>query len=1329
MLRWAVTVTLVGANAVTAQTPQPTAASPNFPPFPTFTLPPTLEPTRLRATEPPSAVETTRAPARALSTATPTLARTTQPTPAPTFAPTTWSPVPNVPPTTWAPWIAGWTPATTCDTTLGRQYVQTTRYNLCFQCNALALVQLVTNLNGGYDLLNGGYNFSQLIPCPIECVDSAESDRFETLSDCLGLVSQESSLEQSRINDSSTDENVTATFNLGGTPQVGRGVRFYRQNTDRARDHLLDSDDSGGRQLVQERFVVVGESRSQGGGRRQRRSLADGQLAIAYTLATRDYSMNKTVDTVDGAAGSLGSHINLAFAANEESTPIAPYPSSYNFLGPQIESAGVIFPNNSVVAAVEGDVTFSLSVDAPDGFWVRPDTGEIMISTPNVIGNVTFALLANYPGVAPVVLRLFDITIMHRDVNLPQNGPNGYSCANDGAPTDYTEFDNSFFCTCSVSGDFVGSNCADLSFIQATSVTLGGGDWSHFQTRWAAEKPYIIDPPLYDRIAIMPQNTTVTDADTSIWWEIRCETFTNLRTGNSVNRSTTPDGVFIDTTTGRLSVAFEEDQVGIAYTGCALRIFFTQRNFLPFIVVPNMNFTVMDPDFGKARLVVVNFTFGQSNAPDGVTRAFPNQTNWTIGETYTIPPLESVFLRARSDDDDDIPLDPSVYAEVQYVLKTISGPVHNFFIKSDTGEMTGSTNNNPSLTRLQIRITHPDFLDAIVSPMTVRALFADTDDRSNAVGPNGRDCAESRLRIDDEFLYDGVFQCNCTGFINTGDNCDEPRAEAHKSDSTDNTASMTVIGVAVAVIVIVAIFAAVQLYQKRQAYIKLMQPVDFTEQLERLAAAGFVHKTDKDPKPRELDRRSIEPLVELGSGNFGEVWSGTWTEDRRSTINSRKSGISRHNSTLEKIPVAIKMLKRDTPDANDEFLREASVTWQFDHENVVKMYGVVTSGAPYLLILELCSHGELKSYLQSGDPDDEDHYALGRLFHFLVGIAEGMNHLIQCGYVHRDLAARNVLIGDNFEAKICDFGLGRETADEKDYYQTDNANMLVPIRWTDPDVLGTGRFSEYTDVWAYGITAMEIFTRGETPYRGWLNTFVIEQTKNGYRMPCPEGCPEEVYNSVIFPCWLPSDENASPRRPNFSILCAELARLGAKIDPRKRTQSTEAVQKRDTMAARKKNQAYVSADAPSPSTDPASPQGSEYYEYSQHAPPPSEMAGRSDSDASSYASPSKSGFYEVPVSGGETPQSGGRPPALTSPAATDGNIKAPPQLYSFTDRRRSSAGSITWNAALLQEEGGFESAIPEESETTPAHSSNGHGTTGKKAPTKNVSGTSSMTSL
>jgi len=133
-------------------------------------------------------------------------------------------------------------------------------------------------------------------------------------------------------------------------------------------------------------------------------------------------------------------------------------------------------------------------------------------------------------------------------------------------------------------------------------------------------------------------------------------------------------------------------------------------------------------------------------------------------------------------------------------------------------------------------------------------------------------------------------------------------------------------------------------------------------------------------------------------------------------------------------------------------------------------------------------------------------------------------------------------------------------------------------------------------VWAYGVTAIEIFTRGATPYRGWLNTYIIEQTKAGYRMPCPEGCPPEVYKSVIYPCWLSSDENASPRRPNFSILCAELARVGAKIDPRLRTQSSVSAKPNQDVKKQKKNRAYAPANEP---TDTMS--SNDYYEYAEHA--------------------------------------------------------------------------------------------------------------------------------
>lgn len=79
---------------------------------------------------------------------------------------------------------------------------------------------------------------------------------------------------------------------------------------------------------------------------------------------------------------------------------------------------------------------------------------------------------------------------------------------------------------------------------------------------------------------------------------------------------------------------------------------------------------------------------------------------------------------------------------------------------------------------------------------------------------------------------------------------------------------------------------------------------------------------------------------------------------------------------------------------------------------VVEMFGVVTSGEPYYLVLELCLNGELKKYLQQDDPVDSERHSLSRLYNFMLGIAEGMRYLAELGFVHRDLAARNVLVSD-----------------------------------------------------------------------------------------------------------------------------------------------------------------------------------------------------------------------------------------------------------------------------------------------------------------------------
>jgi len=60
--------------------------------------------------------------------------------------------------------------------------------------------------------------------------------------------------------------------------------------------------------------------------------------------------------------------------------------------------------------------------------------------------------------------------------------------------------------------------------------------------------------------------------------------------------------------------------------------------------------------------------------------------------------------------------------------------------------------------------------------------------------------------------------------------------------------------------------------------------------------------------------------------------------------------------------VAVKMVA-ENPLAQQAFLEEAVMTWQFRHPNVVGMHGVVTKGVPYLLVLELCETGFVRLHL------------------------------------------------------------------------------------------------------------------------------------------------------------------------------------------------------------------------------------------------------------------------------------------------------------------------------------------------------------------------------
>ncbi|KAM9801398.1 tyrosine-protein kinase Fer [Neosynchiropus ocellatus] len=253
----------------------------------------------------------------------------------------------------------------------------------------------------------------------------------------------------------------------------------------------------------------------------------------------------------------------------------------------------------------------------------------------------------------------------------------------------------------------------------------------------------------------------------------------------------------------------------------------------------------------------------------------------------------------------------------------------------------------------------------------------------------------------------------------------------------------------------------------------------------------------------------------LGKGNFGEVFKGTLLRD--------------------KTPVAVKTCKEDLPpELKIRFLSEARILKQYDHPNIVKLIGVCTQRQPIYIVMELVPGGDFLSFLRK----KKDDLKLKQLVRFSVDAAAGMAYLESKNCIHRDLAARNCLVADSNVLKISDFGMSRQ---EDDGVYSSSGLKQIPIKWTAPEALNYGRYSSESDVWSYGILLWETFSLGVCPYPGMTNQQAREQVEKGYRMSCPQRCPEDVYK-VMQHCWQYNPED----RPKFSELQRELATIKKK---------------------------------------------------------------------------------------------------------------------------------------------------------------------------------------
>ncbi|KAE8696172.1 Cysteine-rich receptor-like protein kinase 42 [Hibiscus syriacus] len=196
----------------------------------------------------------------------------------------------------------------------------------------------------------------------------------------------------------------------------------------------------------------------------------------------------------------------------------------------------------------------------------------------------------------------------------------------------------------------------------------------------------------------------------------------------------------------------------------------------------------------------------------------------------------------------------------------------------------------------------------------------------------------------------------------------------------------------------------------------------------------------------------FSPSRKLGQGGAGSVFMGIFPDGRT---------------------VAVKRLIYNTRQWVDDFFNEVNLISIIQHKNLVKLLGASIEGPESLLVYEYVPNKSLDQFLF----DEEKSKLLNwkQRFNIIVGIAEGLAHLHGGGshvrIIHRDIKSSNVLLDENLNPKIADFGLVRCLGTERSHLSTGIAGTLGYMA---PEYLVRGQLSEKADVYSFGVLVIEI---------------------------------------------------------------------------------------------------------------------------------------------------------------------------------------------------------------------------------------------------------------
>ncbi|XP_058098452.1 LRR receptor kinase BAK1-like [Magnolia sinica] len=193
----------------------------------------------------------------------------------------------------------------------------------------------------------------------------------------------------------------------------------------------------------------------------------------------------------------------------------------------------------------------------------------------------------------------------------------------------------------------------------------------------------------------------------------------------------------------------------------------------------------------------------------------------------------------------------------------------------------------------------------------------------------------------------------------------------------------------------------------------------------------------------------------LGRGGFGKVYKGRLADGSL---------------------VAVKRLKEErTPGGELQFQTEVEMISMAVHRNLLRLRGFCMTPTERLLVYPYMAKGSVASCLRER-PESEPPLDWPNRKRIALGSARGLSYLHDhCDpkIIHRDVKAANILLDEEYEAVVGDFGLAK-LMDYKDTHVT--TAVRGTIGHIAPEYLSTGKSSEKTDVFGYGIMLLELIT-------------------------------------------------------------------------------------------------------------------------------------------------------------------------------------------------------------------------------------------------------------